>query len=529
MRKIMIIDDEMLVREGLKSCIEWEKHGYTIVAMAKNALEGLALMKSVKPDIVITDICMPEMDGLAFIERAKARFPATKIIVLSCYSELEYVKLAIKLGAEDYILKLSIEPEKLLELIMRLDKEPCRTGAGVLEKPKQMGIGDESLLVLREDLLRRFLAGELAEEDFVRHIREMCPRWPIEQPVLIYGGIVHDGNAFGKSETCAKSPKCSCVNILEELMQGPGGGIAFEWQERCFLLAIAAKDVQNVIDFCHCANRIISQCLDVSLSWGISSAGSAKSIRSLFQECMEAYAHCFYFRNESIVAYDDTATRPFAAANIDIGEILPEIADAGTRDYAQRMREILDMFVKTNVHPERVKKTMLRVAYELAAAGRAKAAKAGLDWQPKEDPFDCLPNVDTIWQIQDYFQRTLSDLDASLSAGGIGERPEIYRVKTYVEQHIQEDITLDQVARYCGMSRSYFSSLFKRETGEGLNDYINRRKMERAKELMLHRRLKAYEAAYAVGLSDESYFSKLFKKHIGISPKELKANEFTEK
>ena len=530
MRKIMIIDDEMLVRVGLKSCIEWEKHGYTIAAMAENASEGLALMQCVRPDIIITDICMPGMDGLAFIEDVKARYPETKIVVLSCYNELEYVKRAMKLGAEDYILKLSIEPEKLLDIIKRLDMDQHRISMVAQQTQERISIGNENLMLLRESLLQRFLTSDLAEENFICDMKRIDQRWPSERPVLIYSGMNQYSTVMDRCEIRVKPLlKYSCINILEELMQGLGGGVAFEWQERYYLLATKTANVQMTIDFCHRANRIISQHLNLSFSWGISSVNSEKSIRSLFQECRDAYAHCFYFQNESIIAYDDTSIHAFRETDYDIDVNLPEISCAVMQDYAKKILEVLDIYIKLHVHPDIVKKTMLRIAYELAAAGRKKAATAGIDWKPQDDPYDYLPNVDTIWQIQDYFQRTLSDLNDKLSASGLRERQEIHQAKMYVEQHVHEYITLDQVAQVCNMSRSYFSSLFKKETGEGLNDYINRRKMERARDLMLHRRMKAYEAAYAIGLNDESYFSKLFKKHMGVSPKKLKTNESTEK
>jgi two-component system, response regulator YesN len=529
MKKIMIIDDEMLVRVGLKSCVEWEKHGYTIAAMAENAVEGLAMMERIRPDIVITDIRMPEMDGLTFIEKSKARFPQTKIVVLSCYNELEYVKRAMKSGAEDYILKLSIEPEKLLEFIKRLDEGQDQISAAPQRRVERINMGDESLLALRGNLLQRFLAGELAEDGFIREMRAMDDRWPTVSPALIYGGIIQYRTALDRSEINTRPLfRYSCINILEELMQELGGGVAFELQERYFLLAMDVQDVQKAIDFCRNANRTFAQYLNISFFWGLSSVGSAKSIRTLFRECGEAYAHCFYYQSETIASYDMVGAQAFVETDANVTENSPELTGAGIQVYAQRIQEMLELFIRTHVHPDSVRRTMLRVAYELTVDGRRKAAASGLDWQPKDDPFDCLPCADTIWQIREYFQRTLAGLEAVFSAGGIGDRQEIFRVKTYVDQHIQDDITLDQAAQICGMSRSYFSSLFKKETGVGLNDYINRRKMGRAKELMLHHRMKAYEAAYAVGISDESYFSKLFKKYIGISPKELKTNENTE-
>ena len=107
MLKVMIVDDEMIVRIGIQSCINWEEHGCQVIFTCESGEEAIAAFERQVPDIVFTDIMMPEMDGIQLVEYIRSHYPKTKVIVLSCVNEIDYVKRAIKLGAEDYILKLS--------------------------------------------------------------------------------------------------------------------------------------------------------------------------------------------------------------------------------------------------------------------------------------------------------------------------------------------------------------------------------------------------------------------------------------
>ena len=122
MLKVMIVDDEFIVRVGFKSSVEWEKYGCQVIAACGSGKEAIEIFSKELPDIVFTDIMMPEMDGIELVEYTKTRYPWIRVVVLSCLNEIDYVKKAIRLGAEDYILKLSFTQESIVELIQKLSK-----------------------------------------------------------------------------------------------------------------------------------------------------------------------------------------------------------------------------------------------------------------------------------------------------------------------------------------------------------------------------------------------------------------------
>ncbi|WP_422658706.1 response regulator transcription factor [Paenibacillus sp. EC2-1] len=121
--KVMLADDELLVRLGIKSLIEWEKHGFSFIGDAPDGEKALELMEQEAPDILLTDIIMPRMDGLELIETAKRYYPDTLFIVLSSHNEFDYVRKAMKMGVEDYILKASLKPAELLQILMEASRK----------------------------------------------------------------------------------------------------------------------------------------------------------------------------------------------------------------------------------------------------------------------------------------------------------------------------------------------------------------------------------------------------------------------
>ncbi|MEK5645592.1 hypothetical protein BK138_30250 [Paenibacillus rhizosphaerae] len=145
-RKVMLVDDELLVRLGIKSLIDWEQHHFEFIGDAPDGEKALELMEQSVPDILLTDIVMPRMNGLELIKRVRERYPATLIIVLSSHNEFDYVRTAMKLGVEDYMLKTSMKPDELLNLLVEASKKiespgdqakSAATGAGTVQSSRR--------------------------------------------------------------------------------------------------------------------------------------------------------------------------------------------------------------------------------------------------------------------------------------------------------------------------------------------------------------------------------------------------------
>lgn len=195
--KVMLAEDELLVRLGIKSLIEWEEHGFTFIGDAADGVKALELMDREAPDILLTDILMPRMDGLELIEKVKERYPDTLIIVLSSHNEFDYVRRAMKLGVEDYILKTSMKPAELLQILLE--------ASGKIAKRREMAVpadGSQSPAQCdREAILQRLCAeleqdappeaGEAGGTDRLKEDKDLPPGsfFIILQPKLLREGV----------------------------------------------------------------------------------------------------------------------------------------------------------------------------------------------------------------------------------------------------------------------------------------------------------------------------------------------------
>ena len=166
MIKLMVVDDEPVIREGIETAVDWERLDIQVVGTAGNGRDGMAKALAQKPDIVITDIRMPVMDGIHFAKELKEKLPNVRIVFLTGYSEFEYAREAIRIGAAEYLLK-PINTGELTELVGRLADEIRRENATVMNRNRETVLLKENLPMMRNRCVKRFFQGELGRGPFV--------------------------------------------------------------------------------------------------------------------------------------------------------------------------------------------------------------------------------------------------------------------------------------------------------------------------------------------------------------------------
>ncbi|GFN30025.1 response regulator transcription factor [Paenibacillus xylaniclasticus] len=193
--KVMLVDDELLVRLGIKSLIDWEKHNFEFIGDAGDGEKALELMERQVPDILLTDIVMPRMDGLALIETVKQRYPRMLVFVLSSHNEFDYVRKAMKLGARDYLLKTSLKPAELLDLLVESSRQLAEEQAQAASRDRSDRPVDD-----RRARLSRMLSQLLREEQGSEHASELTEELPSGCALLVLRvQSRHDGSALDKS------------------------------------------------------------------------------------------------------------------------------------------------------------------------------------------------------------------------------------------------------------------------------------------------------------------------------------------
>lgn len=537
MYSVIIVDDEPLIRIGVKSCIPWEEYGFEVAGQAKDGKKAIELIEQVNPDIVITDIKMPNMDGIELIAYLRENYPKVKSIVLSCYNEFDYVRQALKLGAEDYILKLSMEPENLVEVLLKVkqrideDREKSSIQNSITDKLWR------NKYLIREDYFRKLIAGSISGEklekelqDFnfdAAHYRVICCEVDDYHEAIIRSNI-DDRYLL----------KFSLLNILDECIKAFCGGDVIELEENSYIIILSMdKEIdekrcaQIADELCHKINDVLKMYLNITFSFGVSEIfedyeeikkqykSSSKCLKSKFYEGKHRVIHaCNAIQfNDRILAlsHEEESRLVSSLGMLDCDGAKNVIVSFVSKIQSQKKDE-----------PLSVRRGVVGIIHFLFKYARQYDDKLGLFTDCMEkSPFDMVGLLDTLADIEEYMKRFLEQYMQRLSdIREKSERWEIAKIKDYISKHVEEDIALEKAANICNISKSYFSTIFKSETGESFTDYLNRVKIQRARELILEEGLRAYEAAFAVGISDESYFSKLFKKYLGINPSEVRRN-----
>ena len=518
MLKVIIVDDEILIRVGAKSCLDWEQHGFEVVGLAEDGAKALALVEKTNPDLVLTDIKMPNMDGLELIEALRTDYPQIKVIVLSCYNEMDYVKRAMKFGAEDYLLKLSLQPETLLETLHRVKEtlEQQRDEQLVTDKLAKKGIAKKQ--ILKDNLYQHFIEGSLEAEDLVLALNKM----EIEINFGDYWVACCRINSL-------RGP--SFRNIVEEVLAEYCQFDLAELEKGFYLLLMTKAAPMNIADVCAKVRNTVENYLNTVVSFGVSRQGtSSGQLKEKYLQACSALDYMFYDSPGRIRQFNEKLSFIKGPIRIDVDfekELLDQIESLDTEGAGALSEEFFrTLNAEKSYAPETVKYAIIEIIYALnSLVKKYSLPNTDGSFELKQN-ISTILGMETLEDLKVWLKGYLSQMVAALSAFKLEiVRPEIARIKAYLLKHIDENIPLEEAAQISNLSKAYFSTVFKQEIGESYTDFSNRVKMEKARELICDFGLKCYEAAERVGIFDQSYFSKLFKKYLGESPSMIKAGK----
>jgi len=533
--KILIVEDEMLIRVGIKSCIDWEANGFEVIGLAEDGEQALDIIEKLRPEIVLTDIKMPNMDGLELIDRIKKQYPTIRVIVLSCYNEIDFIKKAMKLGADDYILKLSMEPGALLEVLNNTKSAiDSREKADLQSSNNQREI-KISKNFIKEDLYKKVIDEAISVERLVGDLKSIGSSMSFSRLNVIYASIDDYSNASLKSRLDDRHLlKFSVTNIIEEILLSYCKGDIVEVEKGEYLLLFDSceeADCQKILkEFCFKVNNALESYFNISISFGISGiTGDMSSFKTMYTQAKKALEQKFYSGRGSILFYDEKLefSDKFILLNLQDEKMLQTCLENLDYDGAKAIikKFFYGIYNLKMYHPSKVRMAgveLLNPFINVAKKFELETDFALITSGNIENPVDILMKAETVSYIYNWFESVVEKFIDYLSNKRLSaERPEILKLKQYISDRVYEDITLDKAAKISNMSKSYLSSVFKKETGESFTDYVNRLKMEEAKILIQRYDLKNYEVAEKLGFIDESYFSKLFKKYIGISPSKV--------
>ncbi|MDF2923767.1 MAG: hypothetical protein K0R57_2681 [Paenibacillaceae bacterium] len=525
MYKVIIVDDEILVRVGLKTFIPWERLGLELVGEAGNGREALELVESEGCDILLTDIQMPEMDGLALLEAVTAERPRTKIIMLTNHEEFRYVRRALQLGAADYLLKLTMEPLELERKLSDL-KEKI-----VQERSQQR----------REQELKREIrtySRAAREKSFRDVLTKSCSPAEIRECLSSFGYLgagpfhvalirishyerVLEENKYNSEQLLAYT----VLNILQEILKKQSSGELIELENGCFALFSAFQPNRLLLEM----SESVKQYLRLDLCLGVSApCQDERLIRHAYEQAQLALELAFFDGPGRVFSYEQVSCwEKEEAGRLSIPhEQWKRLVDE------RNLEEVLkalggwvdELRSKRCRHPERIKESVIQLIHHLS--GLLPESEGDIYSIPRYRdlyPYHAVRSAETLDELHEWIEGWLSLFTDYLREQGRHRyRPEIREVIRIIREKFDTALKVSDLARESGFNEAYLSTLFKKETGESVMDMIIRLRMAKARGLLLEPGMKIYEVAEAIGYTDANYFAKLFKKIEGIHPQEYR-------
>lgn len=515
MYKVIIAEDEMFVRLGIKMSVDWEAMGMEVVADVSNGKLALEAYETLKPDIVITDIKMPVMDGMELIRRIREISMETRIVILTCLEEFALVKEAITRGVSDYILKLTMTPEEMEKVLLKV--------RGELEKLQSVPeAAADRIQAQQEKIFNNFLFYNVYDE-------QLFSRLPLKPEKLIMAVISPDN--FHEicehlSDTHGSLVIASILNVLHEMLEKFGGGLAIAIEERRFLVAVSLWEESHIYraeqifqDWLSRVRKNLYTYFKASVTFGISEVAEGYGcIPKLYEQCNDALAAGFFLgggRSLHAGALKPDQWRGILMARVKAlaKEIYPD--ENSRRQLENNLESLSHPIDKNGVANFFIHEINIEVN-RIIRDSRKRLALI-------EKYSDMVRRASTLDETAAVFRECIR----TLYEGGVGNETlskTVSDILRYIHSNYARPMTLDAIADSVEMSPNYVCGLFKKEMGTNLMNYIMKFRIEKAANLMLTTHLRSYEIAGMVGFSDESYFSRSFKKMTGVSPNEYRRN-----
>lgn len=529
--KVFLVEDEYIVREGIKNNIDWEKNGYDFCGEASDGELAFPMISEKRPDIVITDIRMPFMDGIELSRMIKEEYPEIKIIILSGHEEFEYAKAAIQIGVEEYLLK-PINGDELLQVVNRVAQKIKEENDS--RETSQEGEGDENFEYAKRQLLSSLIDDNASLSDALEQGKKIHLNLMAQCYNIMMLKLQRKNKEQGFSQRIVELYK-TMEEILEEQ---DGQSIMFDRAPEgkvILFMGSGEEEIRRNMDvFAGRFREILPEYEDVTYFGSV--GVPVMRLREL-GESYEAASHGFSYRfltepNQIVdnhTVFDqarDEKNFSCSIGSVDIQnldkqkiesflkggemdeiqffveEYMKNTGDAGKNSMIFRQYIVMDMFFAVSHFLTQI------------TDGREQLG------EPFESPEQMQKIVSdletTVVYIKELFTKVMQVRDAQTTEHNSDV---VENAKKYIsDNYHDEELTLNTVAHEVNVSPNHLSAMFSQKTGQTFVKYLTDVRMHRAKELLKCTSKRSNEICEEVGYRDPHYFSHLFKKNVGCSP-----------
>ncbi|MBM7541597.1 response regulator transcription factor [Amphibacillus cookii] len=493
MYKVILIDDEPIIREGMKHVIKWEDYGFTVAGDGENARDGMQLIDATKPDLIFVDIRMPGTSGMEFIKQAKQAGCDAKFVILSGYSSFNYARESIKLGIHSYLLK-PIDEQELIEILVEI----------------KAIIADE-----------RKVSSQLTA---YHHLSEE------EAWKAVMDGRIEDWGRFSYIEHQQGPFRLAGISFKENI----------DWVSLKERLATNHYHFTKVIIKDEIMYLLYSELLDEVIESEINQLcyDFKRELNSLMLVCLSARYQSLAETPKAIEQISDLQSRSYSFNSDQIFKYpLEQQQTAQTFNSEQIGAKLIQALEFKDYQALKIQSQLVINYFQACALDKARVQAEMIECVllisqmiSKQYPEVVMPNKQE-WLVMIYHSYNLEALIDRLNKewwaitkqiNGFVITPEnnIEKITNYVDQYYHQDLSLKVLADLFNYNSSYLGKKFKKHTGEYFHAYLERIRIEKAKQILSNKPYKVYKVSELVGYSNMDYFYKKFKKYVGMSPKE---------
>lgn len=521
MYKVLLADDEPMALEMLKYVLDWNGIGFTICGACSNGKEVIEAIDTYQPDVVITDIRMPVMDGLDMIRYVREHGKeATIFIVVSGYGEFEYAKKAMQYAVKYYLQKPIFE-EEIYEVIIEVKEQLDKR----LRDRESSHMYDKAAL---EGILSNILLGNTSEEN-INSLKNF-----IDNDTITMGWncivIEFEGSEQPEASEKLKGTRLQVRKALDKIAESNSGVFALEQSSNIFIVLISLKNqkhqetrIKNI------AEEIYQSLISTVISGFTVGVGEPvmdmNVVKHSYVGAVVALSYRFYTGLNSLIFYNEIKEKKFNFEFNDIfmsNKILEAVEETDVKKVKSMIGEVFEYFEKHRIHPDIVRMFTSNTIGNINNLFIKSEAKTK-DLIEKNTIGDLKAHERTMHTLRKFFEAAcLSGCEHFIKERTVKTGDNIVKIEAFIKENYKKNITIRELAEYVYMHPAYLGQLFIRTFGIGFNEYIHIMRIEEGKRLIDGTNLKNNEIAHALGYSSYNSFLLKFQKYTGMKPTEFR-------